>query len=156
MFSFNARKKSLDFAPLIRRICDITAFDAHLASQARCENRYNRTIPVVHCPWIDDQPVNDKSQLAITKDLSDRGVGLILSHVLEGEVVIGFWLTSEELEEPWFFRATIRSNEPIGGGLWYVGAQFQEFLNTDYRDELRQMMTLATKLLPPVESAATV
>ena len=57
----------------------------------RFENRHNRIIPALLCPWEQNTPIVSKAVVAITKDFSDRGVGLILSNTFDAQnVVVGF------------------------------------------------------------------
>lgn len=154
MFSFAMRKKVVDMQPYLRRICDLTApNNAAAAGLPRTENRYNRAIPVLLCPWEDHRPVTDRSAIAVTRDLSDRGVGVILTHPLDAtEMAIGFYLASDTMQEPWFFRGLVTRCEPMGGGFWLLGLELVECMNENWSDELQPLFARAQKLLPPVDA----
>jgi hypothetical protein len=150
MFSFTARKKTTDFQRLIRRIIDLTVPNkASSEKVSRHEDRYNRTIPALLCPWQDTAPVVHKCAKAITKDFSDRGLGLIMSQPFDAtDVAIGFFL-EKVMPEPWFFLGTQQSNVAIGGDFWLLGIGLKEFMNDDYRCELAPLFRMAHRLLPP-------
>lgn len=154
MFSFATRKKLVDMQPHLRRICDLTApNNAAAAGLPRTENRYNRSIPALLAPWEEHRPVPDRGVVAITRDLSDRGVGLILTHPVEAsDVVVGFYLASDVMQEPWFFRGMISRCDAMGGGFWLLGIELVEYMNEQWRDELEPLFGRAQKLLPPVST----
>jgi hypothetical protein len=86
--------------------------------------------------------------------LANRGVGLVLAQPFRADrVVLGYWVRSDEMREPWFFLGDVRRNQPIGGGFWAVGIELKEFANTDYQAVLADLKAAAGKLLPPVEAA---
>lgn len=78
-------------------------------------NRQNQTLPVLLTPWENGKPLIEESTMAITKDISDQGVSLILNQPFRDEqVVIGFWPstthTSSPNEESFFFLGDVRQN----------------------------------------------
>ena len=151
MFSFTASKKTINVQGYIRKICDCTTpNNTHSPNITRTENRYNRTIPVVLCPWINDKPVMEHASIVLTKDMCDRGVGIILQRPLnDDEVAIGFNIGEPSMQEPWFFRAKVQRNYAIGGGFWLAGLELEELLNDVYRHELGPIWPWAEKLVPP-------
>jgi hypothetical protein len=129
----------------------MTAPNVATAEQDRVENRYNRTFPALLAPWSDDGPEAETAVVVLTRDISDRGVGLVLRSPLdEQRVVVAFWLSREQMEEPWFFLGEAQHAQPLGGGYWTIGVQLREYASDDYRDLLRPLRPLAVKLLPPV------
>jgi hypothetical protein len=151
MFSFATRKKVVDMQPFVRRICDLTApNNATAAGLPRSENRYNRVIPTLLCPWEEHRPIIDRTVVALTRDMSDRGVGVTLTHPLQAdELVVGFYLAGV-MQEPWFFRGLPSRCDAMGGGFWLLGIELVEYMNEQWRDELDPLFGRAQKLLPPV------
>jgi hypothetical protein len=89
--------------------------------------------------------------MVLTRDISDRGVGLIANHPLPArEVVLAYWLATDDAHEPWFFRGTIQRENAIGGGFWSVGIELVEFMNENRRRDIEPLMPLAHKLIPPL------
>jgi hypothetical protein len=156
MFSFTAHKKRTNIQTYIRRLCDLTTPN-NAASLAidRSENRANRAIPTLVCPWSNHRPVLEKCGVALTKDISDRGVGVIFSHLPAAkDVVLGFYLSTEIMSDPWFFLASRRRDCAIGGGFWLVGFELVEFMNDSWPIELEPLRSRAMQLLPPTEAPA--
>lgn len=155
MFSFAQRKKVVDLCPRIRRLCDLTAPNRTTPFlQGRTENRYNRTIPTLLGPWQDNQATADECAVGLTCDISDRGVGLVFSQPFRADsVVVGYWVSSDVMAEPWFFLGNICHNDPIGGGFWKVGIELCEFANANHADSLAALKPLAARLLSPVGPA---
>ena len=154
MFSFGERKKTVDIQPYIRRLCDLTTPNLATTFEGRSENRYNRTIPTLLSPWKDDRPLGDECIIGLTSDVADRGVRLVLNQPFRADaVVVGYWISSDAMSEPYFFLGNIRRNQAIGGGFWAVGIELTEFANTNYNETLAVLEPLAAKLLSPVEVA---
>ncbi len=156
MFSFAEHKKSVDLQPYIRHLCDITTPNLAIvtAFDGRSENRYNRTIPTLLSPWQDDRPLVDECIIGLTSDMADRGVRLVLNQPFPADtVIVGYWISSDTMPEPWFFLGNIRRNQAIGGEFWAVGIELTEFANTNYNETLAVLKPLAAKLLAPVEVA---
>ena len=105
IFSFlETRKKTVDLSPYMRRICDFSVPNrCHAIEQPRSENRYNRTLPVLLCPWDEGRPLAEQAMFAITKDISDRGVSVVTAGPIEGAFAVAFALPASEANEPWFF-----------------------------------------------------
>jgi hypothetical protein len=135
----------------LRRIVDLTVpnFNRQPPEQ-RFDSRSNRVIPVVICPWQDDKAAADKHMFALTKDISSDSVGIVLPQPLVGEeVVVGFWLGAETMDEPWYFLGHAQAQREIGGGFWTVGVQFTEFLSQSNRDGIVPLAKLAHLLPAP-------
>jgi hypothetical protein len=151
MFSFSARKKSADSQRHIRRLVNLTIPNrAGPNCVDRCENRHNRSIPILLCPWEQNKPILSQAILAVSKDFGDRGVGIILRRGFDAEVaVVGFCHQEATGNEPWFFLGVRRTNVPIGGGFWLLGIELTEFLDEIWHVELEPLFPIARMLLPP-------
>lgn len=156
MYSFTKRKQTVEIQPYIRRLCDLTTPNFPTLDGGRTEDRYNRTIPTLLCPWYVDHPVTEHCIIGLTSDLSDRGLGLVLHQPFRtGAVVIGFWLPQQGMCEPWFFFGNIHRNQAIGGGFWTLGIELIEFASPDYAETLAVLKGVAAKLAPPPGMART-
>jgi hypothetical protein len=148
---FTRDKKATEVEPRLRRICDISTMRKLLdeGGEVRETNRLAQAIPVLLCPLEEGEPETGESFVAVAKDISDTGVGLILHQPLRTkEVILGFWLGAEQSPEPWFFRATVRRNQPMGGGLWVLGLELAEFLNNGDRQSFDALIPVAKRLVP--------
>ena len=154
MFSFTARKKAVEYQRYIRRMIDLTIPNkSNSASTERFQNRHNRAIPVLLCPWARGGPVLSECLIAITKDISDQGIGLILNAPFAAkDVVLGFCLGEEAAAEPWFFRGAAEHNLAIGGGYWLLGIALKDFMNQEYQVELAPLVPMSRKLQAPPRS----
>ena len=154
MLSIFSRKQRVECYPFVRKICDLTAPNMPSVEEGRCERRYNRSLPVILCPWKDEELFTDKCVMAITKDISDQGLSLILTHPLGADqMIIAFWLRAAELEEPWCFRVRQRSEWPLGGGFWQIGFELREYMNREWREKLKALRPVAAGLLPPEKNS---
>jgi hypothetical protein len=150
MFSFTARKKTVDFQRYIRRLINRTMPNADFANTQRQENRHNRIIPALLCALQGSTPMLAQSSVAITKDISDQGVGLIMSAPFAAtDVVVGFLDQESATNETWFFRGQAQRNVAIGGGFWLLGIRLTELMNEDWRDQLAPLIPLAENLRAP-------
>lgn len=151
MFSFTKRKKSVDLTPFVRRICDLTTPNMTTSPElVRVENRYNRAIPTLLVPCVGGRPLVDDHVVGITKDFADHGVGLVLNESFESnELLLGFWLDSDEMSEPWYFHGSARRCSAVGGGFWALGVELEEFANPTLGSSLELLHPLASRLLPP-------
>ncbi len=149
MSSLSDRQKTVELAPYIRRLQDITIPNNPVPDCNRAEQRFNRALPVLICPWVEEQPVTDQMTIAVTKDISDLGLGLIRESPLNvQEIVVAFWLDYGDMSEPWHFKATVNSNQQLGGGFWLVGTSLDEFLTQNYREVLKPLEMAADFLRP--------
>lgn len=156
MFSFTKRKKVVDLQPYIRRLCNLTAPNLSsglVEGLERTENRYNRTIPTLLVPWKDERPMASEYVVGLTCDVADNGIGLVFNQPYRDErVVVGYWVSSEMMPEPWFFVGNIQRNQAIGGGFWKLGIELTDFANTNHGESLAVLKPLAKKLLSPTRS----
>jgi hypothetical protein len=93
----------------------------------------------------------DESTYAFTKDVSDRGLSLVLPQPFKSvEVVVGLWLDS-----PRFVLGEVRQNVPLGGGFWQIGVQLNEVLCAVDHPPLEALLPMATRLVPTAKAVAT-
>ena len=152
MFDFKKRQKLLELQRVLRRIGDLTIpglppFDG----ESRTDSRQNRSIPALLVPWESGVPVLADAVYAMTKDLSDRGISIILPQPFRAaQVVIGFWPVTNSPSpldrEPCFFVGEVRQNVEIGGGFWQFGVCVTRIL--DERDQIARLAPHAAHLVP--------
>src|SRR5262245_48903113 len=94
MYSFQERVAGQSVQAKLRRLGDLTVPNSPLAADStRGIQRYNRAIPTLLCPWQNGAADVERSTIAITRDLADEGVGLLLTHPITGpELVVGYLL----------------------------------------------------------------
>jgi len=151
MFSFDTRKRLCEVRSFVRQVVDLTTPGLPPDSgEFRADGRSNRALPVLLTPWEDDQPVVEESTYAITKDLSDRGLSLVLQQPLKSvHVVAGLWL-----ESPRFALAEVRQNSPLGGGFWQLGLELVQLLDAAEFPQVQSLIPLAGWLAPRVKACA--
>jgi hypothetical protein len=149
-------KKIVEAYPYLRRLCDLTTPNVSCSDEyGRSENRYNRTIPVLLCPWTNDAPLIDQAAIVLTKDIADGGLGLVVPHAhWSGNVALGFWLNEAVMSEPWFFLGAVQRSASFGGGYWCLGVELKEFANPEHGEALAPLHELARSLLPHAEACA--
>ncbi|MBI1904393.1 MAG: hypothetical protein HYS13_25130 [Planctomycetia bacterium] len=153
-FSFEKRRQVVDIAPYLRRLCDLTTPNAlHPSAEGggkRSEQRYNRCLPALLCPWTEDGPNADACSIVLTRDFCDRGIGLVSpENVQADQVVVGFWVPSDSMPEPWFFLGRLTRSVPIGGRFWSLGVEFHALANAEHPEKLDGLRELASSLLQP-------
>jgi hypothetical protein len=161
MFSFSRQKRDNRLRTFLARAIDLT--NPHLPpidGETRVFDRYNRTIPVLLTPWEKGGPVIGESATAVTKDISDQGLSVILRQPYRCvDVVVGFWLPESRHiaagSGPTFVLGEVRQHAQIGGGYWQLGISFTELLKPSYTSELELLVPVAAKLLPPGDRGPT-
>lgn len=151
MFLFR-RKKQPDLFRMIRRFIDRSSPVLPPSSgESRWEDRSNRTIPVLLAPRDGESVCSDEATFAITKNLSDHGLALVLPHPFRAEsVVIGFW----HADAPYFVLGSVRQNVPLGGGFWQVGLELHQMLTMADHPDLMPLASLAGRLDPSLARQA--
>lgn len=152
MFSFfSARKRHVEIAPYLRRICDNTTPNSGRTEQLdRVEDRYNRALPALVWPWQDDHAVAQQCLTAITKDVTDHGMGLILNAPLDCRDLVICLLSDTTGEvQPWFFLGHVVRSEGIGAGYWLMGIEISQMLNKERPECVEFLYSQAERLLPP-------
>ncbi|HUE73888.1 MAG TPA: hypothetical protein VMP01_23610 [Pirellulaceae bacterium] len=156
MYTFQERLSSQSVQTRLRRLGDLTIPNSPLGGDtARGIPRHNRAIPTLICPWRDGAADVSRCTIAITRDLGDEGVGLLLTHPVSGpELLVGYLLPDAAVQSPWYFRGTIQHNTAIGGGFWVVGVALLEFFTSQRHSSLIALEPWAKKLLPPASDDA--
>jgi hypothetical protein len=150
MFVFEEKAKTSQIESRLRRICDLTSPNFPRLDDLRCEQRQNRTIPVLISPWEKGVPVVAETTTALTRDISERGISVTLPHPFRTkEIVVGFWLSEKHQNDPWFFLGITRQNVPIGGGFWGLGIELVEQLCVSSEPAIERLVSLARDHLPP-------
>jgi hypothetical protein len=128
MYSFEPKKKP-QVQSRIRRIMDLTVPNlTYEIERDRAEDRSSRVIPALLCPWKGDGPVVAQHAFVLTKDFSSEGAGLVLKEPFhDRDVLLGFWLGAEVMDEPWYFLGKAQHLRPFGGGFWTLGLHLTEF-----------------------------
>lgn len=155
MFFSSDNKGLVELKRYLRRVTDLTTPNrASAPNCARTEDRYNRAIPTLLSPWEGNRVDRSRCAMVLTRDISDRGVGLIAHHPFPArEVVLAYWLSIDDAHEPWFFQGTVQRQDAIGGGFWTIGVELAEFMNERRRHEMEPLLPLAHKLRPPLRDA---
>jgi hypothetical protein len=149
MFSFARRRAPRNPAvhKVIQRFLD--AVNPELASfddESRSDYRSCRTVPVVLAP-CEDEIVLEEACYALTKNLSVRGLALVLPQPFRAErVVVGFWFA----EQPHFVAGEVRQNVPLGGGFWQLGVEATAVFNPGDSNDVKRLLPLAARLDPRV------
>lgn len=153
MFSFDTRKRLGEVRAFLRCLVDLSSPNLPpLEGDSRSQTRSNRALPALLCPWEHAQPVLDESTYAFTKDVSDRGLSLVLGQPFKSlEVVVGLWLAS-----PRFVLGEIRQNVPLGGGFWQIGVELTGLLDPVDYPQIQSLMPLASRLVPGGKAAKVV
>ena len=134
MFSFKARRKKQDISLFMRRIIDLTSPNRPRADDSRHDMRYNRSIPVICCPWRKNKPDTTQLTVGITKDLTDSGMGIITTCDLQAEeIVVMVELPQSDTNEPWIFRGEVRQITDMPGGCSLYGVELMELLNSNVK-----------------------
>lgn len=150
MFSFLSNKVAVEAAPFIRKIVDVTTPNRPVGYDQRMDRRYNRTLPVVICPSVDDRPDVRSSLMGISQDFSDHGLAVISSEPIpEAEYFVAVWPAHEECTEPTFFRVNLVSCRNFAHGFWSNGFLVTEVMNVEHRDKLAQFKQVAVTALRP-------
>jgi hypothetical protein len=124
MILFHKRKNTNEVQRLIRRAMDVSAPKMVLEDcEERADSRVMRAMPVILAPWEDDRPKIDEHTIALTKDLSSLGLAVVLPQPFRAEeVVIGLLIE----DQPFYVRAWVRHNVPLGGGFWQLGLELAQ------------------------------
>ncbi|MCP4189491.1 MAG: hypothetical protein GY768_02560 [Planctomycetaceae bacterium] len=130
----------------IRRLCELMKSEQELNSDLRKDERHRRTLPIVILPWTEPRAAAELLLPCLTHDLADQGISLISpSKCEDSTILIGFWTDDGSLEEPWFFRAEVKSIEPTKDGAWRFGTHVHEFMNQQHRELIAPLFPLAKK-----------
>jgi hypothetical protein len=151
MFSFQTGKKLNEIRGFIRQLVDLTSPNLPpLGGDSRAESRSNRALPALLVPWENRRPVVDESTYALTRNLSDHGLALVLQQPFRSDqVVVGLWL-----QRPRFALGGVRQNAPLGGGFWQLGVELTELLDPAELPQMEPLVPLCARLVPPLKACA--
>ncbi len=156
MFGFSNRKNEYEVRDLLARLINQTAPNlGTLEGDDRRDSRSNRTLPVILVVWENGRPNPKETTSVVTKDVSDRGISVVLRAPLRvDKLVVALFVPRERQDprtgEPAFALAEVRQHCGLGGGFWQTGLEFTELLSVAKYPELEQIVPLVTKLTPPV------
>jgi hypothetical protein len=148
MLWFQSRDKQAELHRVIRRLINAsTPNRAPSQGESRWESRSNRTIPVLLVPYDDNVLSTGELAYALSKNMSTRGLALVLHQPLRAEqVVVGIWSN----QQAHFVLATVRQSGPLGGGFWQIGLEAKELLSPASVPDLTRLMPWAARLDPSV------
>jgi hypothetical protein len=99
----------------------------------RLDSRVNIVLVVMIIPVVDKKLQTKRVFTAVTKELSNTGVGIVLDRPMDlDEAVIGFRFEGEMT----FFRAQAKHLEPMGGGFFQLGFHLREIISPGDQPEL--------------------
>ncbi|MEX2175517.1 MAG: hypothetical protein WD872_14230 [Pirellulaceae bacterium] len=156
MFTFKTQQPILEVQNRLRRMMDLTVPNLPAGlNTSRAEDRCNRTLPALLCPWERGGPVSEDSAFVVTSDLSSQGVGLILRQPFRAErVLLAFWLNAKAMEAPWYFLGRAQSLRKLGGGYWTLGVELAECPTAADAGKLATLKPLVNKLRPARSATA--
>jgi hypothetical protein len=148
MLWFQSRDKHVEIHRVIRRLINAsTPNRIPLNGESRWELRSNRTIPVLLVPYDDNELSASELAYALTKNLSSRGLALVLHQPFRAEqVVVGIW----SHDQAHFVSAIVRQCVSLGGGFWQIGVEATELLSTAQCPDLTRLVPWAARLDPSV------
>ena len=158
MFLFTKRRRSLDVIPQrIRRILDLTVeMTVGEDEPRRRSRRYTRFLPALLAPWDDGHPIVDDVCFALTRNISDAGIGLILPKPFDSaELCLGLMIVEGSTGEPCFFLGTGKHLSPLGGGYWSLGVNLTDCASETCPEKLAALRALAAQLTPGASSTAS-
>ncbi len=155
LFLFSNRKSEIDVAGRLARLVNLTTPNMLLqGDERRSTNRANRSLPVLLAAWENDEPVADETTMAITKDIGDTGISLILCQPLRmDQLVVGFWMPDEPGNlvdgTPFYVLTQVITNTPLGGGFWQCGVRAECVLTLADYPQLEVLSEKMQHLAPP-------
>jgi hypothetical protein len=122
-----------------------------LEEDPRSDSRQSRVLPAFLVPFEDGTACCDECSFAITKNLSDHGLSLILHQPFHArEVVIGLWPVPFERAgspcDPLFVLGELVENVDLGGGFWQLCLVLTRLL--DDQEQIDRLTPFAAKLIP--------
>ncbi len=120
--SLFARKKQIDASPKLRRIMDMTVPNRPVSNETRGDNRYNRSLPALVCPWDGRSPRVDAHVVGVVQDLSDGGMSVLFQDAPKHkEYLVTLFLSNEEGAEIFQFICEVRDARKFAGNWVLVG-----------------------------------
>ncbi|MEM7558058.1 MAG: hypothetical protein AAF394_02955 [Planctomycetota bacterium] len=150
MFGFGS-KEIQDALPVLRRIVDATIPNKPVADDTRVERRFNRSLPCVLTPLIKSKLELADCLMAITQDISDRGLSLITMEELSyEEYVVSIW--PNELDEPAHLRCLLANSRRFAHGFWSTGFAIHQLMNQESRRQMQELTIVSKQALRPEEA----
>ncbi len=123
----------------------------------RQDVRRSRVFPVLLTPWEDGVAAIADSVYALTKDVSDHGLALVLQAPYRIQMaVVGLVMPSPDALDadaaPQFVLGAARQNVPLGGGYWQLGLKLTELMSLDEHPSLKPLL-LPTKVVSKITCA---
>lgn len=149
MFSRKKQERQRDAQQLLNQIAQMTDPElTPVCQESRQQIRRSRVLPVLLTPWENGGPVVDDSVYALTKDVSEQGMALVLQSPYRIKTaVIGLVTPSADNPgadiEPSFMLGEARQNVPLGGGYWQLGLELTELVLVDEHPRLEPLLLLA-------------
>ena len=118
----------------------------------RADVRSSLALPALIVPLENGLPVRADHAFAVTRDLSENGVGLLLYQPFRAqEVIVGFHIPddgnpSSEFS-PVYLRGEVQQNVPVGGGFWVLGIEL--IARIDEAEIVEHLESLGERLVPP-------
>lgn len=149
MFAIDDLDNLPELQQVLRRVRELSDAAAPYPKESRDVARHSRAIPTLLVPWENERLVMREATFAVTRDLSDGGVGLLLHQPFRAEAVIVGFRTSDKADEEasvQYLLAETQQNVPIGGGFWVLGLALTEV----YKSPLvhKQLASFAAQLVP--------
>ena len=137
VFMFGAYRKKMDVQrELVKLLNNHCAELDRLQDGPRDDGRINLTIAVRVVPWGHTRPNVELAFAATTRELSSRGLSIVVDQPITCETVALGWTWEGEMR---FARGKVRHQDPIGAGFWNVGIKLVELVLTDDWPELREL-----------------
>jgi hypothetical protein len=148
---FDTQKRLNEVRCFVRRLVDLTSPNLPpLEGESRLDDRSNRVVPAVVSPWEHGRPIVNEVTYGLTKDLSDRGLSVVLHQPFRSpQAVVGLWL-----EGPQFALGDVRQNVPLGGGFWQLGVELVDLLDPAEWPDVQSLVSLAAHLVPHCKASA--
>lgn len=145
MFFFAKRRKLAQVQQLIGRLIDRSTPNLRKdLKDLRCEQRYNRSLPVLIVPMIEGKPKVQFTGFGVTQNISNKGVALLSQQPIKTEeALVGFWQDGACD----FVLADIRHRSTVEGGYWQIGLELSEVVLPGDFPELDQLSVLAGQLV---------
>ncbi len=142
--AFHQRQKKQELWKCVRRILDRNSIAELLPDDDRAVKRLPFCSPIMLQPCNEDQLAECEPILALTKDLCDDGVAIVVPQALEqSQVICVIWQSG-----PIFLLGDVRQCHYLGGGFWKVGVQLAEVVSGD---EYPTLQALSKQLSPEFE-----
>ena len=108
-------------------------------SERRSVQRANQISPVLVIPMDGELPDTSRAFAAITKDTSNKGIGVVAHHfALVSDVLICLWSDGE----PTLLRAAVRHRKELSRGWVRFGVEFTGTVEKNEFPELRHFIGL--------------